>query len=212
MAKKRLKIYLFRHGKSEYNRDHKFTGSDDAKLTVEGKEHAKLIAEKMKDKKFEVAIHTSLSRSIDTLAPTLKLHPECHLILEDDRMIERSYGVLQGENHEEFLKKMGEQIAQESGIDYTDEEKLFLGTQEYEVIHRGYKAKALGGESFYDVEERVLEFIKDLKAMMKKYDVSVAISAHGNSIRLFRKIMEKASVETMKKWFIPYDKVFEYKI
>ena len=210
--KKRLKIYLFRHGKSEYNRDHRFTGWQDAKLTREGKEHAKLISEKMKNKKFELAIHTSLSRSKDTLAPTLKLHPECHLVMEDDRMIERSYGVLEGMNHEIFLKELGEQIAKESGIDYTDEEKIFLGTQEYEVIHRGYKSKALDGESFYDVEQRVGDFIKWLKKIMKEYNISVAISAHGNSIRLFRKIMEKASVKEMKTWFIPYDKVFEYAI
>ena len=48
--------------------------------------------------------------------------------------------------------------------------------------------------------------------MMKKKKVNAAISAHGNSIRLFRKIMEKASVPEMTKWFIPYDKVFVYKV
>jgi len=45
---------------------------------------------------------------------------------------------------------------------------------------------------------------------MKKERVNVAISAHGNSIRLFRKIMEKATKEETTKWVIPYDKYFEY--
>jgi bisphosphoglycerate-dependent phosphoglycerate mutase len=44
----------------------------------------------------------------------------------------------------------------------------------------------------------------------KKNKVNVAISSHGNSIRLFRKIMEKASTNEMRKWEIPYDKVFIY--
>jgi bisphosphoglycerate-dependent phosphoglycerate mutase family 1 len=209
---RKLKIYLFRHGLSTYNRDHRFTGWHDAKLTKEGIEHAKIIAKKLKNKKFEVAVHTSLSRSKETLKHVLIFHPECHLILEDDRMIERSYGVLEGMGHEEYIKKVGNLIAKESGINYTDEEKYFLGEREYDVIHRGYKSKALNAESFYDVELRVKNFISDLKKLMKKYEVNVAISAHGNSIRLFRKIMEKASIETMKKWFIPYDKIFEYSI
>jgi bisphosphoglycerate-dependent phosphoglycerate mutase len=62
------------------------------------------------------------------------------------------------------------------------------------------------------VEKRVGSFVKDLKVFMKKNNVSVAISAHGNSIRLFRKIMEKASIAETVKWFIPYDKVFTYEI
>ena len=47
---------------------------------------------------------------------------------------------------------------------------------------------------------------------MKKNKVNVAISAHGNSIRVFRKIMEKASIKEASEWFIPYDKVYEYTI
>ena len=69
-----------------------------------------------------------------------------------------------------------------------------------------------GGESFKMVEKRVQKFIKHLIKMMKKDKVNVAISAHGNSIRLFRKIMERASVEEMTKWSIPYTKVYEYTI
>jgi bisphosphoglycerate-dependent phosphoglycerate mutase len=62
------------------------------------------------------------------------------------------------------------------------------------------------------VEKRVKKFIKYLRKFMKKEKINVAISAHGNSIRLFRKIMEKASKEETVKWFIPYDKVFEYTV
>jgi len=89
-------IYLFRHGQTTYNRDHRFTGFIDAKLTKKGIAHAKTIAKKLKGKKFEIAIHTRLSRSKDTLKYVLKFHPECKTLLEDDRVIERSYGELQG--------------------------------------------------------------------------------------------------------------------
>ena len=188
------KIFLFRHGKTTYNRDGRFTGFKDAKLTAEGRKHANIIAKKMKNKKFQVAVHTRLSRSKDTLRPVLKAHKECKLILQDDRMIERSYGNLSGKLHAPVIEKYGQ--------------------AQYDKWHRGYGVtnRPPKGECFADVEKRVKSFIKDLKKFMRKNKVNVAISAHGNSIRLFRKIMEKASIKETVSWSIPYDKVFEYTI
>ena len=136
-------------------------------------------------------------------------------------MIERSYGILEGATHKSFIEKIGKQA-----YDFRREgdaiENLkpalrkkvekFLGEQEYEAIHRGYEVKVPKGESFLDVEKRVGKFIIYLKKYMKKNKVNVAISAHGNSIRLFRKIMENASREETTHWFIPYDKIFEYDV
>ncbi len=218
---KKYNIYLFRHGQTTFNRDGKFTGQKEAKLTKEGERNAKKVAQELKNKKFEVAIHTRLSRSKDTLRFVLKFHPECKLIMEDDRMIERSYGELQGTTHEQFIKRIGEQeynlrIHGDALVSLNEERKLkieeFLGEEEYEAIHRGYNIAAPGGESFADVEKRVKSFIKDLKKFVRKNKVNVAISAHGNSIRLFRKIMENAPREKAISWFIPFDKVFNYQL
>ena len=221
MKRGQYKIYLFRHGQTTYNRDGRFTGQSEAKLTAMGRKHANTIAKELKNKEFQVAIHTHLSRSKNTLKPVLKFHPECKLILQDDRMIERSYGELEGTTHEQFIDRIGEQSydlrIQGDAIEnlkpkLRDKVEEFLGEKEYKAIHRGYKVAAPGGESFKDVEKRVKSFIKDLKKFVRKNKVNVAISAHGNSIRLFRKIMERAPKKSVVKWFIPYDKVFEYNI
>lgn len=216
------KIFLFRHGQTTYNRDGRFTGHFDARLTKKGRAHARIIARKLKHKRFQVAIHTSLSRSKDTLRPVLESHPECVFLIEDDRMIERSYGVLQGTTHEQFIKRIGRQeydlrVEGDALSDTEDAKSIrriknFLGTAEYDAIHRGWGVAAEGGESFADVEVRVKGFIKDLKKFIRRNKVNVVISAHGNSIRLFRKIMERASVAQTVRWVIPYDKVFTYKI
>jgi len=219
--KQKLKVYLFRHGKTVYNTKGIFTGWSESKLTTEGKKHAKIIAEKLKNKKFQVAIQTHLSRSKDTLKPVLKYHPECKVILTDDRMLERNYGDLNGTTHEDFIKRIGHlafDLRREGDAIENLEPKLrkkvekFLGEQEYHAIHRGWNSPPPHGESFKMVEKRVKPFIKWLKKYMKDNNVSVAISAHGNSIRLFRKIVEKASIKDTVKWFIPYDKVFVYDV
>lgn len=188
----KLKIYLFRHGQTDFNRDSKFTGHKDSKLTKTGVEDAKIVAERLKEKEFEIAFCSSLSRSRDTLKEVLKFHPECVKIIEDDRVIERDYGKLCGKTHYEVVKK--------------------YGYDKYDEWHRSFDKRPPEGESFADVELRVKSFIKDLIKMMKEKKVNVAISAHGNSIRLFRKIMEKASREESVKWFIAYDNYYEYEI
>lgn len=183
---------MFRHGQTTYNRDKRFTGWNDPNLTLKGENHARTLAKKLKTKKFQVAIHTHLKRSKDTLQKVLKYHPECIRVLEDDRMIERNYGLLNGKSHEEYIKEHGQEA--------------------FDKIHRGYNNPPPKGESFAMVEKRVKSFLKDTLKMMKKDKVSVAISAHGNSIRLLRKIMEKASVSQTVSWTIPYDKVFTYSV
>ena len=214
-------IYLFRHGKTTYNTKGIFTGWKDAKLTPGGIADAKKVANQLKDKYFSIAIHTHLSRSYDTLKEVLKFHPECKLIFTDDRIIERNYGDLNGLSHEKFIENMGNQLYKlevegDFLTDLSPENKnkieKFLGQKEYDAIHRGWAISASHGESFADVEKRVKKFIKWLKKYIKKHKVNVAISAHGNSIRLFRKIWEKKSKEEATSWFIPYDKVYTYAI
>jgi len=220
-GKRTYYIYLFRHGQTYYNKKGIFTGWLNSRLTPKGIRQAKIIARKLKNKKFQAAFYTKLSRSDETLKYVLKYHMECKKLVKDDRMIERSYGVLEGTSHEAFIAKIGKKLYNlevEGDAMGTIRPALrkqierFLGRKEYESIHRGYDVAIKNGESYADVEKRVKSFIKDLVDYIKENRVNVAISAHSNSIRLFRKIMENSSREEISKWFIPYDKVFTYKI
>lgn len=159
-------------------------------LTSTGINDAKIVSKRLKDKKFGIAIHTSLSRSKDTLNEVLKLHPECKIILQDDNIIERNYGNINGKTHLDIVKK--------------------FGVEKYDLWHRSWDLNPPNGESFSDVEKRVKLFLADLKKLVKKEKMNVAISAHGNSIRLFRKIMEGLSIKETCELYIPYDKVYEY--
>jgi len=190
-------IYLFRHGETFYNlggmgKGKKFTGWKNSSLSPKGIRSAKKIAKKLKKFKFEVAYQTRLSRSKDTLKEVLKFHPECKKIITDDRMIERSYGKLQGYAHKTIIDKYGK--------------------DKYEKWHRSYNIAPPKGESIKMVEKRVNSFIKDLLKFMKKDKVNVAISAHNNSMRPFRRYFEKFGTKKMIKLENPYDTYFRYNI
>ncbi len=187
-----LKIYLFRHGQTYFNEEKVFTGWKDSKLTPLGFKQADKVATKLKNKKFQVAFCSHLTRSKQTLKEVLKYHPECKRVIVDDRIIERSYGDLQGLTHEAFIKEHGEKL--------------------YKIYHRSYDVPPPNGESIKMVEARVLSFIHDLIPFMKKRKINVAISAHGNSMRPFRRYFEHLTVKQMMKLENPWDDYFEYEI
>jgi len=188
----KLRIYLFRHGQTYFNRDKRFTGWKDSTLTPQGIEDAKKVAQKLKGKKIDVAFCSHLSRSKDTLKAVLKYHPECKTIIVNDKIIERSYGKLQGLYHKTIIAKYGK--------------------EKYDLWHRAYDIPPPGGESVKMVEKRVMEFIKYLIPFMKREKVNVAISAHGNSMRPFRRYFENLTIEQMGKIENPWDDYFEYTI
>jgi len=188
----KLHIYLFRHGETDFNRSKRFTGTVNSRLTSKGIEQANLIAEKLKEKTFQIAFKTSLSRSSNSLKIVLKYHPECKKVIIDDRMIERSYGDLERKYHKTIIKKYGE--------------------KEFDLWHRSYDVPPPGGESIKMVEKRVLSFVKDLLTLMKREKVNVVISAHNNSMRPFRRYFENLTINEMMALENPYDKYFDYTI
>jgi len=217
----KLHIYLFRHSQTYYNKKHYFCGWKDSKLTPFGIKQAKKIAKKLKRKKIDVSYQTKLSRSKDTLKEVLKYHPECKKIITDDRMIERNYGKLQGHSHKTFVEQEGEEdyevLLHEHKIHHLQgkEREKFekaVGKAELHVIRRNYSAWPPKGESIKDVEKRVMPFIKELLKKMKKEKINVAISAHGNSMRPFRKYFEKLSIIEMMELENPWDDYFDYTI
>ncbi len=192
MKKEVCKFYIFRHGQTEFNRDNRFTGWANPNMTSAGREDAKIIAERLKGKKFQLAIHTSLSRSKETLKEVLKNHPECQEVVVDDRIKERDYGDLNGLSHWQIIQKHG--------------------VEKYDAWHRSWDNAPPNGESFKDVQKRVEPFLRDLIKRMKKEKISVAISAHGNTIRLVRKLMENLSIKETCAMYVAYDHVWEYEI
>ncbi|NQU98642.1 histidine phosphatase family protein [Candidatus Woesearchaeota archaeon] len=219
--RKKCKIYIFRHAQTYYNRDHKFTGWVDSKLTPLGIRQSKKVSKMMKDKKIDVAFRTRLSRSHDTLKEVMKYHPECFMLVQDDRMIERNYGDWQHKSHTNFIHKEGtddyKTLLHWHKIDHLhgEEREAFVktvGEAELKIIRRSYNHPPPNGESVKMVCDRVNDFLKDLIKFIKVNKVNVALSAHGNSMRPFRKYFEKFSVHDMMHLENPWDDYFEYEI
>lgn len=185
-------IYLFRHGQTFYNAKKIFTGHKNARLSKLGVEQAKNMGLLLREKTINIAYRSHLVRTRDTLDQVLKFHPECKEIIIDDRILERSYGKLEGCSHEVTIRKYGQ--------------------VQFNLWHRDFFTRPPGGESYADVEIRVGKFINDLRSKYHDLDLGIVISASSNSVRLFRKIMENLTPEEASSLPSPHDTYFEYQI
>jgi 2,3-bisphosphoglycerate-dependent phosphoglycerate mutase len=104
-------------------------------------------------------------------------------IIEDSRINERDYGELKGKNKQETME--------------------IYGQEQFLKWRRGYKDRPPGGESLYDVEIRVKDFLEATLKPALKAGEDVLIVAHGNSLRALVKILDSISDEDVIHLEIP---------
>lgn len=215
-----MNIYLFRHGRTFFNQQHRFTGWKNSRLSPAGFKDAKAIASQLKSKKIDLAFTSDLIRAQQTLREVLKYH-RFTKILVDKRLRERSYGSLQGRSHQAFIKREGKEdyktLLHWHKIDHLNgkERGDFIrrvGEAELKVVRRSYHVRPPRGESVQDVEKRVNSFLKDLFKILRKQPVNIAISAHGNSIRPLRRYFEQLSIAEMMQIEQPFDRALSYRV
>lgn len=183
-------LYVLTHSESDYNKKNIFTGWLDSHLSPEGLEKAKIAAEILKNEKIDVAIHTRLVRTKQTLDEILTYHPDTKVMV-DDRLIERDYGDLSGQSKVEYAQAHPDL---------------------YEIYHRSYDVAPPGGESMVVVEQRVLKALHEIIGLMKRDRVNVLIVSHGNAIRPIRRYFEKLTAEEMMRLEHQRHRIFAYEV
>jgi len=183
-------LYVFRHGESEDNRNHIFSGWRNPALSEKGKIDAKELAELLKTKQIDLVFTPDLVRNTDTVREILRYHPQAKTEIEKC-LQERCYGDLQGTFHLDLMKK---------------DLSLYL------TYHRSYDTPPPGGESIKQVEERVWPFCEKLADRVKEEKLNVAVCAGNNAMRVIRRFFEKLTIPEMMKIENPFDNFVEYEI
>lgn len=169
-------LYVFRHGQTTDNAEMIFSGWRDADLTKKGIKQAEELAEKLKDKKIDMLVASNMKRALHTMEIAVSKNEQARKlkILNEPRIKERKYGDLQGTS------------------------KLLLQLENPALSHsyrRSYNVIPPNGESIEMVVKRVQEFIDEIIPRMKAFNINVAVSCHGNSIRGFRQYFEHLTNE-----------------
>ncbi|MBO4911366.1 MAG: histidine phosphatase family protein [Butyrivibrio sp.] len=89
-----MKIYLVRHGETEWNKKGLLQGREDIPLNDHGREQAKVLAEFFKDKPIDLIISSPLVRAHETAK--IISNTAGAEIVTDDKLIEKDYGKATG--------------------------------------------------------------------------------------------------------------------
>ena len=211
------KLILLRHIKSQWNEENRFTGWVDVPLNENETYKAKELAEKIFQFQIDKIYTSPLFRNEDTVARLFeggnKKDPVfIHLdggktqkwgnfadISEDDVLVyvseklnERYYGKLQGENKEAASQK--------------------YGREQVHLWRRSYDTAPPGGESLKDVIKRTIPFYQKYIEKDLKVGKNVLIVASHNSLRAIVKYVEKISDNDIINLEIPYGGLIEYEL
>ena len=196
-----MKLVLIRHGQSTWNKENLFTGWTDVDLSEQGKEEAAEAGRILKDEgyDFDVCYTSYLKRAIHTLNLVLEnMDMEWLPVIKSWKLNERHYGALQGFNKSETAEKYGEaQVkiwrrsydVQPPALDPEDERNPVFNPMYRDVDKKNLPLT----ECLADTLDRALPYYLDEIVPVMKKGKRVLIVAHGNSLRVLVKYIEKIS-------------------
>ncbi len=151
-----MKVYIMRHGETDWNKEMRMQGQTDIPLNEYGKELARITGEGIKDIKIDYAFSSPLVRAKETAE--IVLGDRGIDIVCDDRLKEIGFGSYEG---------LGPEKRPESFPNFFNKPECFVNAPD--------------GETFENLRERTGEFIKEVLVPLEERepDAAVFISGHG---------------------------------
>lgn len=160
-----MTLHLFRHGQTDWNKEHRFQGRIDIPLNDYGRELARVTAQCWPVVPYDRVYSSPLCRAYETAQLVLEGREEAQRIIVDPRIIEFGFGANEGKN-----------------IDEAGNDPL---NPMYNLLHHPEQyVPSEGGESFPQMIDRAGAFLRDEILPLEAQGVrNVLIVAHGALIR-----------------------------
>ncbi len=171
-------LYVIRHGETEWNTEKRFQGRADSELTEKGVKDAQLLNERLLEVEFNRIISSPNNRTMKTamLVKGDKAVP----IETDERLLEMHLGEWQGLRDDEIKKQYPEKYHS-----YWNEPDSY---------------ESIGGENFFDVKNRIANFLLDLEKT--KPTGNVLVVTHGVVIKALYLLCKNEAMDQL--WNPPF--------
>ncbi|EYE88394.1 hypothetical protein Q428_08320 [Fervidicella metallireducens AeB] len=155
------KIYLVRHGETEWNKAQRTQGcSNNIPLSEEGIKQAKALGERLKNKEIDLFFSSELGRAYETANIIASYHNKKVEIVEAFKEI--NFGVWEGLQYKEIMEKYKEV---------------------YSIWHyEPHLAKIPGGEDILSLKERSMT--KLIEILNNNKEKNILIVSHGITIKV----------------------------
>ena len=162
-----MKIYIIRHGETDWNQTRRMQGRKDVPLNAFGRHLAEETKEALLEVGFDAVYTSPLGRAKETAQI---VSGERAPILCDERLIEMSFGVYEGL----FAAKDSWNIPDPAFQNFFDAPEKYVPPTE--------------GEAFEEVKERLKAFMKELREKQLK---TVLLSTHGAALCVLLNLVVK---------------------
>lgn len=156
-----MKLYLVRHGITDWNARKKIQGQVDIPLNETGRDLARKTAEGLRGVRFDQCISSPLCRAKETAR--IILGERNVNILDEPRIMEMAFGDYEGK----CCSREGWELPE--------------GFHKFFEDPAGYEAPR-GGESFADVKRRTGEFLEELYRKKEYQGMNLLITTHGAAL------------------------------
>lgn len=156
-----MKVYIVRHGETDWNKERKLQGQVDIPLNAFGRHLAEETGKGLKDVPFDFAVSSPLGRAVETAR--LILGGRDVKIYTDDRIKEMAFGIWEGG------------CCSEDGWNLPEGFRLFFSDPEH------YQAPE-GGETFWQVKERIGSFLDELFGTEEYRGKNILVVTHGAAL------------------------------
>lgn len=157
-----MRLYIVRHGETQWNKQGKIQGKLDTELTPDGVQQAKNVAKRLKNICFDAAYSSPLNRARVTAEYILAAQQQPLELHLDDTLMELGYGAWQGLSFDQ--------------VKQTDPENWFLNR---------YSPSLMRIEGADSVVERVAQARSFVHLLYQMYPMgTVLITSHAFAIRI----------------------------
>lgn len=167
-----MKLYMIRHGETEWNRQKLLQGQSDVPLNDYGRELAKVTADAIKDIPFDKVYSSPLCRAFETA----QILAGKYGIQTDDRLKEICFGAGEGVKSE----TLGDTFS-----------NFFFAPEKY--------IPPQGGETYEELRQRASDFLKDKIFPNREKNQNVLIVAHGAVNKALMLVLKNLEIKDIWK-------------
>lgn len=170
-----LKLYITRHGETEWNVEGRMQGWKNSNLTAKGIKNAEALGKRLESEEFKAIYSSSSQRAIHT-AELIRGGRKIDIIT-DENLREINVGEWEGKAKDEFSE--------------SDKEGLEL------FWNKPHQYKAVSGEDFYQVRERIEAVLGRMICETK--DCSLLLVTHGVIVKTIMSIFKGIPIDDLWK-------------
>lgn len=176
-----MKLYIIRHGETDWNKEKRLQGQSNTDLNEYGRELARITGEALQDVEFDYVYSSPLRRAVETAQ--ILLGEASVEIQTDERLMEIGFGT-------------------DEGVPASERRETFPAFFEDPLRYE----PAEGGESYEMLCKRTHGFIQDVIVPLSQAepDATVMISGHGAMNRSLMIYLKHQGIEDM--WSGPFQK------